>query len=326
MLNGSLGSTSLLVTPLGLGLAAVGRPAYINLGRDQDLGDEREARTLQRRTHALLDTAYEIGIRYFDVARSYGRAEEFLASWLRQRGLARDAVTVGSKWGYTYTGEWRLEADVHEVKDHSLAALRRQVRESREVLGDALHLYQIHSATLDTGVLQDRAVLEEMVRLRSQGLVIGLTVSGPQQAATIRSALAVDVDGTNPFQVVQATWNLLETSAAPALAEAHEAGWGVIVKEPLANGRLTSRAADERTTLRDIARSRGIPLDQLALASALVKPWADVVLSGAVTSEQLRSNAQALELGLSSDDIDELSSVAEAPAVYWGIRGALPWT
>jgi len=72
--------------------------------------------------------------------------------------------------------------------------------------------------------------------LRAGGLRIGLSVSGPRQAEVIRRALAVRVDGINPFQSVQATWNLMEPSAGPALAEAHDAGWGVIIKEALANG------------------------------------------------------------------------------------------
>lgn len=41
--------------------------------------------------------------RYYDAARSYGRAEEFLAGWLDSRGITPGQVLVGSKWGYTYT-------------------------------------------------------------------------------------------------------------------------------------------------------------------------------------------------------------------------------
>src|SRR5215468_7463914 len=93
---------------LGLGLAAVGRPAYINLGREADLPAERTVEAMRRRAHELLDAAYAAGVRYFDVARSYGRAEEFLAQWLDER-QPRD-VAVGSKWGYTYTAGWRLDA------------------------------------------------------------------------------------------------------------------------------------------------------------------------------------------------------------------------
>jgi hypothetical protein len=57
-------------------------------------------------------------VRYVDAARSYGRAEAFLARWLARRGHGSDELTVGSKWGYTYTAGWRTDADRHEVKDH----------------------------------------------------------------------------------------------------------------------------------------------------------------------------------------------------------------
>jgi aryl-alcohol dehydrogenase-like predicted oxidoreductase len=302
-----LGATGLEVTPIGFGLAAVGRPGYITLGRDHDLGADRRVETLERRSHEVLDAAYDAGIRYFDAARSYGYAERFLASWLRQRGLPPKSVTVGSKWGYTYVGDWRVDARVHEVKDHSLAALRRQIDESRELLGQYLDLYQIHSATLESGVLDDAAVLAELNNLRADGLTIGLSVSGPRQAEVIHRALAVRVDGVNPFQSLQATWNLLEPSAGQALAEAHDAGWGVIIKEALANGRLGDR-------------------DQEAIAAALANPWVDVVLSGAVTVEQVRSNVRAAAVARSPDELADLAKMAEPPEQYWKERSRLAWS
>src|SRR5207302_3299747 len=176
-----LGRTGLSVTPIGFGLAAVGRPGYITLGRDHDLGHDRSVEALERRSHEVLSAAYDAGIRYVDAARSYGFAERFLASWLRQRALPPKRVTVGSKWGYTYVGNWQVDARVHEVKDHSLAALRRQIAESRGLLDEYLDLYQIHSATLESGVLDDHAVLSELNALRASGLAIGMSVSGPRQ-------------------------------------------------------------------------------------------------------------------------------------------------
>jgi aryl-alcohol dehydrogenase-like predicted oxidoreductase len=313
---GTLGRSGLTVSQLGFGLAALGRPGYMNLGHRDDLAGGTDVEAMERHAHEVLDAAFGAGIRYIDAARSYGRAEAFLASWLERRGLAPDAVTVGSKWGYTYTAGWRVDAEQHEVKDLSVTTLRTQVAESRGLLGPHLRLYQIHSATIESGVLDDRSVLDELARLRETGLAIGLTATGAEQPETIERALEVGI-----FDTVQATWNLLERSAGPMLAEARSAGLGVIVKEALANGRLTLRG--DVSSLLELSKRRGVSPDALALAAALAQPWADVVLSGAATVEALESNLTALELGEQLDP--ELADLAEDPARYWGERAALPW-
>jgi aryl-alcohol dehydrogenase-like predicted oxidoreductase len=324
-----LGSTGLEVTPIGLGLAAIGRPGYITVGRHEDLGDDRSVDALRARADALLDTAYSAEVRYIDAARSYGRAEEFLASWLERRRMPPGALTVGSKWGYTYVANWQVGVEVNEVKDHSLATLSRQLGESRALLGPSLRLYQIHSATLESGVLSDVAVLSELVRQRELGLAIGLTVSGPRQGEVRRAALAVRIDGVNPFQVVQATWNVLEPSAGPALEEAHSAGFGVIVKEALANGRLARSDSEHAALLERIAsRPNGSAptADAVGIAAALAQPWADVVLSGAVTTSQLVSNLAALELQIATDRLAELTAAAIPAERYWDERSRLAWS
>ncbi|ETK37131.1 aldo/keto reductase, partial [Microbispora sp. ATCC PTA-5024] len=234
----TLGRTGLEVTPVGLGLAAIGRPAYITLGRDDDLGGDRDVAAMRDRTWAVLDAAREAGVRHVDAARSYGRAEEFLAGWLAARGVAPGELTVSSKWGYEYVGGWRLDAERHEVKDLSAERLRRQLGETRALLGDHLSLYQIHSATVESGVFDDEEVLDGLRALRAEGVAVGLSTTGPRQADAVDRAVA-----TGLFDTVQSTWNLLERSAGDALARAHAAGLGVIVKEGVANGRLTARAA-----------------------------------------------------------------------------------
>ena len=304
---------------MGLGLAALGRPAYINLGHASDLAGRTPVASLERLTHSVLDAAYEQGVRYFDAARSYGLAEAFLAAWLVRRGLGPGEVTVGSKWGYTYRADWRIDASVNEVKDLSVGALRRQREESLELLGTNLRLYQIHSATIESGVLEDRAVLDQLAQLRDSGVSIGLTVTGPEQARTIDRALEV-----GGFDTVQATWNLLEQGAGSALTEAHAAGMGVIVKEPLANGRLTARG--DVVELAEAASNAGTTPDSLALAVVLAQPWADVVLSGAASVKEVESNLTALALHLAPPVVERLlEAICQDSFSYWQTRAALPW-
>ena len=279
---------------------------------------------MERRSHAVLDAAYDAGIRYLDAARSYGRAEEFLASWLSARRLAPGAVTVGSKWGYRYVGDWRMDAPVHELKDHSLAAFLEQRRQSTDILGPYLGLYQVHSATMESGVLDDDALLHALADTAATGLVIGLSTSGPRQADVVRRALELEVEGANPFSCVQATWNILEPSVGPALADAHAAGWGVLVKEAFANGRL-ARAAHAPAALTEIAGARGVGPGDVAFSAALAQPWADVVLTGAVTQAQVRGDTANLSLTLSEAELERLNGLAEPADDYWRARSSLPW-
>nr|WP_145483859.1 MULTISPECIES: aldo/keto reductase [Streptomyces] len=307
---------------IGLGLAAVGRPGYINLGRDGDLGADRSVDALRTRTHELLDAAYAQGVRYIDVARSYGRSEEFLAQWLAANpGI--DDVVIGSKWGYTYTADWSTDADRHEVKDHSPATYERQRAESDALLGDRLDLYQIHSLTPDSPALTDKELHARLAEAAAGGLTIGFSTSGPRQADTVRAALAVTVDGEPLFRTVQSTYNVLEHSAGAALAEAHDAGLTVIVKEGMANGRLAEPNAPE--ALKSIAAEEGLGCDAVALAWILHRPWAGVVLSGAATLTQLSSNLHAPAVDLDADRMTRLATLTEEPRVYWERRGQLPW-
>jgi len=301
---------------IGLGLAALGRPGYLNLGHAADLGADRSADALQAQSFAVLDAALAAGVRYFDAARSYGRGEEFLGAWLRSR--EPEGVVVGSKWGYVYTADWQVDADPPEVKHHDADTFRRQLEETRANLGDRLALYQIHSATPESGVLEDDAVLAELRDLRAAGVALGVTGSGASQPEIIDRARELGC-----FDAVQATWNLHERAAGPALARAHDAGLEVIIKEALANGRLGPRAPAPQ--LARVASELGSTPDAVALAAVLAQPFADIVLSGVATRDALASNLAAATLELPAAALAQLGAQEEDSEEYWSTRSALPW-
>jgi aryl-alcohol dehydrogenase-like predicted oxidoreductase len=319
-----LGETGLVVSRIGLGTAAIGRPGYINVGHATDLEGHTTVDGLRRRAWDMLDAARSAGITYIDTARSYGRGEEFVAAWLGAGGAAdaRSDMVVGSKWGYTYTADWAVDAAVHEVKDHSVAKLDEQVVRSRSLLGNHLRIYQIHSATEASGVLDNADVISRLADLRDGGLKIGLTTTGPEQATTIRKAASLSVGGRRLFDTVQTTWNLLEPSAGDALSEARAAGLGVIVKEAVANGRLTGR--DPRIAAVIRRHTPGSTPDAVALAAALHLSPADLVLSGAATVQQLSSNLHAVDVPEAV--VSALPDLAEPTAQYWATRSELAWT
>jgi aryl-alcohol dehydrogenase-like predicted oxidoreductase len=318
-----LGKTGLKISSLGLGLAALGRPGYINLGHAKDLYSI-EKKQMEKQAHEMLNAAYQQGARYFDVARSYGDAEVFLASWLAR--CEPYDVVIGSKWGYSYTADWQVQVSQHEVKEHSKKNLEKQFDESISLLGRYLSLYQIHSATLESGVLENYDVLGKLFDIKGRGVKIGLSLSGVKQAETLEKALRVERGGSRLFDTVQATYNLLETSVGKTLELAHREGMGIIIKEALANGRLTERNQNTNFTdklfrLRRYAEHYGAALDAFALAFVLQQPWADVVLSGAATGEQLTSNFKALDVPV----LLGLEDFSESPEIYWGERSKLAW-
>lgn len=314
-------------TRVGLGLAALGRPGYLNLGRAADLPAQRSVPALRERTFQVLDAAWDAGIRRVDTARSYGRAEEFLADWIAARDHSgrpvADELHVSSKWGYTYTADWQVDAAVHETKTHDEATFRRQLGESRGLLAAHLELYQVHSLTPQSPLFTDTRLLAALSSVRASGLALGFSTSGPQQAEAINRALALTVDGVALFGSVQSTWNLLEPSAGAALAAAAQAGAQVVVKEAVANGRLTSRAANP--VLERIAQDRSVSPDAVALAAVLGQPWCGVVLSGAVSPAQLAANLTAVDLLLDADELASLASLAEPAEQYWSTRSGMTW-
>lgn len=107
----------------------------------------------------------------------------------------------------------------------------------------------------------------------------------------------------------------------------------VIVKEAMANGRLTARntaagAAGAVAALRRVADQAGVGVDAVVLACALRQPFAPVVLSGASTPATVRSNVEAIALAarMTDEEVEGLLRETRQPSeANWRDRAQLAW-
>jgi aryl-alcohol dehydrogenase-like predicted oxidoreductase len=90
----------------------------------------------------------------------------------------------------------------------------------------------------------------------------------------------------------------------------------------MANGRLVREGS---RPLVAVAERHAAGVDAVALALVLAQPWCDVVLSGAVTTDQVAANVLALDIELTEEDVAELDALVEPSETYWAERSALPW-
>ena len=359
MVNDEATTVSTKKGPLiGLGMAALGRPGYINLNREtMGVGTASDRSVNHMKTLAekvmqcVLDTANTESSTntatpkaWFDCARSYGKSEEFVGSFLRSKSIEPSDVYVSSKWGYEYVADWNVSLEPgkpHEIKNHSVEMFLKQLEETKHHIGEYIDLYQIHSATFESGVLTNSDVHEALHQCRVDlGWDIGLSVSSPKQNETLLEAMELKVkNGQRLFDSVQCTYNLLEQKPANALMEAHNAGMDIIIKEGMANGRLWNHSALKKMcqtvqSLSDFTTSDSddiITPDQLALGAILAQPFQPRVLSGAVTCAQFKSNYKALKVAnlFKTKYPDLLQQLMQECVMesneYWDQRSALKW-
>ena len=309
---------------IGLGLASLGRPGYINIGHGEDLGEDRSLSKMRANCHQVLDYAYENGIRYFDVARVYGNAEEFLSSWVRKQ--SNFSGFVGSKWGYEYLANWEINVEKHERKDHSASFLKRQWVETRMNLGKSIDLYHIHSVTPDSKVLDDAEVIKELEAIKKGGIDIGISTSGPEQKKTIENLIKVN-EKLKLFSFLQSTINIFDQSCISILNEAANQKINVIAKEVFSNGMLTNvnkkYHIKEIENLKNTAKELELSLEELSFLWVYQQPYIKIILTGASTIPQVKENLKSLNKVKTI--IPELTKFAIPVNEYWSIRKTLSW-
>jgi aryl-alcohol dehydrogenase-like predicted oxidoreductase len=275
---------------------------------------------------AIMDAAWELGIRTFDTADAYGggRSELAIGRWLRERG------------GHPVLETKLFHSVVGDPGDHGLAPERvhRQIAGSLERLGlERLDLYLIHEPDPETPVERTLEALTELVERGTVSAVGASNVDGPY----LEDALAIsERRGLARFEWVQNSYSLLDReSEREVLPLCREHGLGFEAFSPLAGGWLTGkyrrgeplpegsrmtqrpgpylhldddRVYDGLGRLSDVASRRDVSMTGLALAWLLAQPQVDGVVVGPRRPEQLEPAREALALEL---DPEEAKTIAE---------------
>lgn len=312
---------------IGLGTASIGRPQYINIWQEKK--EKFNFSVFRQKAFDVLDKAYDNGIRYFDTAPGYGKAEEWLLEWVKDK--INEDIEIATKWGYTYTANFDPEASQHEIKEHSLAKLNEQWIQSEKLLPN-LTTYQIHSATFETGVLNNKLILNRLAELkREHGLLIGLTTSGANQNEVIKNAVEIEIDGIPLFETFQITYNMLDQSLSDLSDRLKNENKRIIIKEALANGRLFPNKNYPHyktlySALENLAEKYQVGIDAIALRFCIdsVDPY--MVLSGAANIDHVLENMKANEIKLSEEDLNTLCQFRIPSKSYWQERKQLSWS
>lgn len=312
---------------IGLGTAAIGRPIYINIRHDKPRVDLSLA-AFRKNGISLLDAAYNKGVRFFDASPGYGLAESFLIEWLQQKN--DPDIIVATKWGLSYAADFDTNAVVHETKEHSLEKLNEQWEFSKNLLPN-LKIYQIHSATLETGVLDNRAILQRLHQIKKEyNIVIGLTTTGVNQVEVMKKAIPIEIENEPLFSSFQSTYNIMEQSILPLKDIFIDTNRQLIIKESLANGRLIPNTMfrkhnDLYNYIIKLAAKYNVGADAIAIRFCIDSFPNAVYLSGASSSNQVQSNLSSGTFKLQKEEMELLGSYKADPQLYWSERKQLSW-
>jgi len=294
---------------IGLGTAAIGRPSYINIRKDKDTSAFSHE-VFRQQGIEILESAYKQGIRFFDTAPGYGMAEQMLIDWLKE--TKKTDIDAASKWGYTYVANFAPDAEKHALLAH-------------------LKIYQIHSATLETGVLENERILNRLAELKEEhDLIIGLTTTGANQLEILKKALDVNVNGKELFTSFQVTYNIFDQSLASIASKFSPQNKLLVIKEAMANGRIFpnekySHYNKAYNLLNSLAQKYNVGPDAIALRFCIDSIPIYKVLSGAANEQHLSDNLKANNFELKAEEVKMLKGLAVNPIQYWNERKQLAW-
>ncbi len=322
-----LGNTGLLVSELCLGTMTFGGKGYWTaIGKlDQDNVDQ------------LVKRSVDAGINFIDTANVYseGLSEEMTGKALRNLGLSRHELVVATK----------VRAKMGEGPNQtglSRGHIMWQVEESlRRLNTDYIDLYQIHGVDAFTPLEETVRTLDDLVR---SGKVRYVGCSNLAAWQIMKALSYAEYHGLSKFVSLQAYYTIagrdLERELVPLMLDQQV---GLMVWSPLAGGLLSGkykrdeqgpegarrvdfdfppvnkeRAFDILDVMHPMAAAKDISVARLALAWLLHQEVVTTVIIGAKKMEQLEDNLKAVEVKLTSEELQKLDEVSKLPSEYPG--------
>jgi aryl-alcohol dehydrogenase-like predicted oxidoreductase len=303
----TLGKTGLRVSIVGLG-------TMVHAGH---FGPMKDSESLE-----AIETALELGVNFIDTSDAYGAGygETLLGNAFKGK---RDKIVIATKGGNVMVGPNRgkriFEPDyISRVMDESLRRLQT----------DYIDLYQLHNPTVE--VIERGAVWEVLERAKKAGKIrhYGVSINSMEEGtAAVKDGRA---------ETIQVEYNLLAQEPAETFfPAAQQANIGVIARVPLKRGILTGKLkqSDEQRFQGEDVRARSFKgeafaqelakaeqlkflahgpvqsLGQAAIAFCIAHPAVSVVIPGARNAEQMRENAAAADVEISTADLDKISDL-----------------
>lgn len=267
------------------------------------------------RSNAIVRTALDGGVNFFDTADGYAEGQGELALGEALSGITRRHYVLATKCFFPMSSG---------VNDRGLS--RKHIVESCNaslvrMRADYIDLYQCHRFDPETPLSETVRALGDLIAM---GKVLYWGVS-QWTSEQMRDGLRVaDELGVSHPISNQLRYNMLDRSIeADVLSTCADLGIGVLAYSPLAQGVLTgkyrhgvphdSRAADEEMSasvrshlsekrvaevdgLADVAKEFNVPLARLALVWCLRQRIVATVITGASTAEQLSENLRAADM------------------------------
>ncbi|WP_254809983.1 aldo/keto reductase [Natronosalvus amylolyticus] len=312
----TLGNTGLEVSRICLGCMSFGSSDWRPWVLEED------------ESHEIIERAIDLGITFFDTANMYseGESERILGEALEGH---RDRSVVATK------GFFQMDETNPNSGGLSRKALEQELQASLDRLGmDTIDLYQIHRLDETTPIEETLRTLDDAVR-RNQVRYIGASSMWAYQFAT--ALHTSERLGLERFVSMQNHYNLVyREEEREMLPLCQQEGIGVIPWSPLARGYLTRPAENVDATDRgaseehlyshpyqegggpeinarveELAADKGVTMAQIALAWLFNQDHVDAPIVGTTSVEHLEQAVEALEISLTSSELEYLEEPYE---------------